>query len=508
MARQYLDRLGFIHGIKPSYNALSTPKTAIWEGRNVDVDDIGVLRVRSGSAVAHATGMASAVNVIKGVVAAFDTVLGVWGQDLYKWEGSAWAPLTNTNIFNNENVTMEAWSESGAEVVYLHDGAGIWKTDGTTCDLITPYEPQEGEEVNLLRDSDDGSQDITSGPAQGRIVLFRHGLSSRMAIAHDNTVYLSAPDNPAYFPYDQMFRLPDDGGQIVNMVMAYGALIIFRDTDVWAFYGSSVTADGSWLRRQSTTGCVAAGSVQEVPGIGIMYLSSDNIYVLQGVSGIEDQYHSIPIGDDIVKYLKYESNAASVYYDREYILSFPSAAEPERVFRFKPNNSAWYIDSGPRMERYFIRDNKLYFAERDKICRYSRSYRTDNGLGISFEATFSHERLSQGPAKMRKVFIYTTTTNTVQKLQVSITSGGKTIDTTEASLAVPGSQSFKIGVSRLGEAYVGRYDEIKIFECRARLKKGTFFQISISGTVPDQEIGIIGYSLEYKPKQKMKGIRV
>lgn len=507
MARQYLDRMGFAGGVKPSYSAVATPKTAIWEARNVDVDDVGVLGIRPGSRLEYKTSALLVPGSIKGILPVFDTVLGVWRQTLHKWDGVGWSVVTASNLLADTDVSMEVWSEAGAEIAYLHDGAGLWKITTSGVALVIPYEPQSGEEANLLRDTD-GTQDLTSGPAKGRIALFRHGLSSRMAIAHDNTVYLSAPDNPAYFPFNQMFRLPDDGGHIVSLVMAYGALLIFRDTDVWAFYGSSVTDTGAWLKRQSRIGCVAPGSIQEVPGMGIVYLGPDNIYALQGVSGIEDQYQSVPIGDDIVKYLKFDSNAASVYYNREYILSFPTAPEPERVFRFKPTSSSWYIDNGPRAEHFFVKDNHLHFTQRGIIYQYSKEFLSDDGTGITFESTFSQERLSQGPAKLRKIFLYAIATETVQKLQLTVTSGGKTVDSTELKMTVPGSQAFKIGVSRLGVGYLGRYDEVQIYEGHIRLSKGSFFQVTVSGMSAGQKIAILGYTLEYSPKQKMKGIKI
>ena len=45
---EYITHMGFVDGVKPAYDPVATPKTAIWEARNVDVDNIGILRLRPG----------------------------------------------------------------------------------------------------------------------------------------------------------------------------------------------------------------------------------------------------------------------------------------------------------------------------------------------------------------------------------------------------------------------------------------------------------------------------
>src|SRR5690606_20283876 len=107
--------------------------------------------------------------------------------------------------------------------------------------LVEPYVPQQGEAPNLILGGD-GKQDVNSGPARCRFAVLRASLSQRLVAAGDpvspNTVYMSAPLDVSYWPATQIIQLPDDGGYITGLAIWYGALIIFRNKDIWAFFGA------------------------------------------------------------------------------------------------------------------------------------------------------------------------------------------------------------------------------------------------------------------------------
>lgn len=497
--KQYLNRIGFIDGIKPAYNPISTPKTAIWEGRNVDVDDIGVLRLKPGTKlVTTSLGLGG----IQGSISAFGGLLYVWQGKLYKDNLQG----TRTLIFEGlgDKVTMELWSENNQQVVYLHDGNGLWKTDGATCSRVTPYTPGAGEATNMLKN------DGTSNPEKARIALFRHGMASRMVVAYKNSIYLSRSYQPNYFPSDQIIQLPDDGGTITGLDLAYGALVIYRDIDTWVFFGDDVTDPNARLVKQETVGAMGK-TIANVPGLGTVFLGSDNVYALREVTAIEGQYQAQPIGDDILPYLKRAmgSEAVATYHNGEYILSFPQAIEPERVFRLKTKggNYAWYIDDGPLANGFIKHGGRLFYtsAEQGVIGEITKTVKTDNGKAIPFMATFAHEKPSQGITKLRRVFVFVESAKTLQDLSVSLIGDGKgEIKTVNLEVSAKAGTDFSLGQSAIGVGRIGRVSEITVYEAKVRMKTA-FVQVQIAGTSPDQDIAILGYALEYTPKSKLKG---
>jgi hypothetical protein len=213
------------------------------------------------------------------------------------------------------------------------------------------------------------------------------------------------------------------------------------------------------------------------------------------------------MGDDIVKYLPNTADACAIFFNREYILSFPSCANPERVFRFKATKNAWYVDDGPRAEMYFVHGGSLHLVSSGKIYECSRNHRTDNGTEIIFRASFAHERLSTGPAKIKKLFLYAQATSTLQHLVASVIADGVTMDSDEMTVTVSGGANFQIGLSGIGVGSIGRSSEIKMYERKTKLK-GAFAQVEVTGTGTGENLGILGYSLEYVPKVKMKGVRL
>jgi hypothetical protein len=503
--KQYLHRMGFVDGVKPAYNPVAIPKTALWEARNCDVDDIGVLRIRPGSQnISTSLGTGG----VQGAIEAFGGILLVWNNSLYLYT-TQYTEIAS-NIFADGDVSMELWTENNEPAVYLHDGSGIWMCDGETCSKITPYTPLENEPDNLLR-ATDGTQDEESGIAKATIATLKHSLASRMAVAYENTVYLSHPWNPSYFPFDQTIQLPDDGGHITALKVAYGALIIYRDRDIWAFIGDDVTNAESVLKVQdSSIGCIDGNSIIDVPGAGQIFLGPDNFYSLQGVTAIADQYKAIPMGDDIVPYLRraMTSKCCAVYHDREYICCFYEAKEPERVFRYKVNKG-WYIDDGPRAKQYLKVNNKLYYTSPTvgQINERSLNLRTDSDKAIPFFCAFAQERLAQGPSKIKKIFVYVNSRETLQHLDVAIIGDGTEVQTVELDISAASGSDFIIGESQIGVGRIGRLSEMKVYEGKVSLDKCTFAQVRLIGTTPDEDIGVVGYSIEYRAKERMKGIK-
>jgi hypothetical protein len=289
-------------------------------------------------------------------------------------------------------------------------------------------------------------------------------------------------------------------------------LIAYRDAehDIWAFIGDDVTSTASVLKVQdSSVGCAAGNSIVDVPGIGQVFLGPDNFYALQGVSAIPDQYKAVPIGDDIVPYLRraMSEKCTATYYDREYVICFYNASEPERVFRYKATKKSWYIDEAPVAKQYLKCNSKLYYTRAGALHERASSLRTDNGKGIPFFAAFAQERLAQGLSRVKKIFVYVNSRETLQHLNVAVIGDGSQVQTVELNIAAASGADFVIGKSQIGVGRIGRLSEAKVYEGKVDLDKCTFVQVRLIGITPDEDIGVVGYSLEFRAKDTMKGIK-
>jgi hypothetical protein len=240
-----------------------------------------------------------------------------------------------------------------------------------------------------------------------------------------------------------------------------------------------------------------------------MFLGSDDFYALQGVSAIADQYRVVPIGDDIVPYLRraMSDKCTAVYHDREYIISFYSAKEPERVFRYKSTKKAWYIDEGPAAKQYIKYGNQLYYAKGAAIYERALSLHTDSNNAIPFFAAFAQERLAQGLSKVKKVFVYVNSRETLQHLNAAIVGDGTEVQTVELDIAAASGADFVIGESQIGVGRIGRLSEIKVYEGKVSLDKCVYVQVRLMGTTANEDIGVVGYSVEYRAHDKLKGIK-
>jgi hypothetical protein len=515
-----LQRRGFNVGVKSSLDPSSIPPNGLWEARNVRSNGSGLLTNRGG-VKSFLTSLGN--GTIQGAESSFGDILLSWNRSLYRVDDNATSTLLRQAFLGSvdtDEVEMIRWARNGSEITYLFAGNGIFETTGANAPLVTPYTPATGEDPNLLNDGV-GNQDLTSGPAKSKFAVLRASLSQRIAVAGDpdspNTVYLSAVLDATYFPTEQIIQLPDDGSKIVGLENWYNALIIFRDTDIWAFFGSDLSdAGASLVLQDSSTGCLTHRSIQNVPNVGLVFLGKDNIYALQGVSGIEDQVEAIPIGDDILKYLKKAMSdglggVCSIYHDREYKISFPDAVEPERVFVLSLQNQMdWYMDTGPLTSVFVEHENKLYGASRTEgsLHLFDETIRNDEGRSIPFYVAFRREDLSAGIARIKRVLVLVNSKKTIQDLKVTIISDGGEIEVKEFNVKASANSNFSIGESNIGQGAIGRMEAVKVYEYHIRPSlKGQFAQIRISSNEPDQEIAILGYAIDHSPSYRAKGSR-
>lgn len=535
MPKQQIDRRNFLRGMKPTYDPSVIPEDALWNIRNVRPDISGVLKLRPGStSVIDSLGTGS----IQGMIEAFDGLLVIFGQDLYHIDSTYTITTVDSTgalgATTSTKIDMIRSAVSGTEVAYIFSGGGIYETNDTTLSLVSPA----GSTGNLLDDA--GSQDTTSGPAKSTIILRRASIGQNYVAAGDpdspNTVYFSEPLDITDWQSDSLLQLPDDGSKITGLANWYDALVIFRDTDIWAFFGTSgLDADGVLTLQDASVGCRYRRTIQAVPSLGLVFLGQDNVYNLAQVEAIESQTTAMPIGDDIRNFLEVsieeEDEPCAVYHNRDYILSFPEATE--RIYRLSlQNEGGWFMDTGPRSTEYVVWDEDLYAASFSQglVRRISKDYYEDDGNPIIVQISFRREELIPGPSRIKKIFIYllalgredTETvyyhplyddqtlddslvsrevdilSGTEQNLQVSVLVDGNTFDITE----------YLVESGRVESSTLARVRPVKIYEARFHPSlKGHYMQLRIESTADSQDIAILGYGVNYSTRGRQHGDR-
>ena len=516
--------------------------------RNVYSDESGILRIRRGSiAVNQSIGDDRFLCATE----AFGGMVAFWRGSLFKFFTDGTYQIIGENIFFDESQTenrslqMIRWSSNGNEVLYLFSGRGIYETFGEGVSLVEPHVPESGESPNLLLGAD-GKQDVTSGPARCRFAVLRASLSQRLVAAGDpespNTVYMSAPLDASYWPVDQIIQLPDDGGYITGLAIWYGALIIFRNKDIWAFFGADLDdASASLVLQDSSVGCVAHKSIAAVPNIGLVFLGPDNIYALQQVVAIENQAKAVPIGDDIrnplIESFKdqiVKDGICAIYHNQQYRLSIPNTRKNESVFRLSIQNGiAWYMDTGPRVADYFLYNERLFGVDykTGEILCLDGNWLFDKQAKIPFFVAFRREDLQPGPSRIKRLFIYTLAKGEMDKRESRLFSGkyGRSLfgrmyvkqsevilgteQHLDVSLVVDGHpvdvKRFGVLVERESSMLNLGTEPVRVYEYRFRPSlKGSFAQVRISSTQAGEDIAILGYAIDYMPNNVMKGKRV
>lgn len=536
-----LTRTGFTRGVKRSLDPLVVPENALWDARNVRVDESGVLRIRRGF---NSFTQSLGAGPVQFAISAFGDILMAWNRNLYRVNATGGLTTLATGVIGAEPHRAEAirWTRGGAEIVYIFAGNGLRETNGSSVSLVTPYTPLSGEQPNLLRAAD-GSQDVNSGPAKCCLAILKASIGQRVVAAGDpdspNTVYLSAPLDATYWPANQVIQLPDDGGRITALANWYGAVLIFRDRDIWAFFGADVTAsDAALVLQKAGVGCLAPRTVQDVPGMGLLFLGPDNVYSLTNVQAVEKMATVTPVADDISPYIvPYLSAlqigwACAVYNDQEYRLSIPFAPLP--VFRLSLRQVVgWYIDTLPRATQFVFHNGGLFAAgwEHGRLYKFADDVLMDDGLPISYYVAFRREPLLPGPSRIKKLYVYALakgrkvqteqyfwspafnggvfgasqryTSGVIlgseQHLNISLVVDGKEFTVNNASVTVERKEG-------AGVLVVEDLEPVQVYQAAFHPSlKGHFAQVRVAAGQPGEDIALLGYGLEYEPARTMSG---
>jgi WD40 repeat protein len=191
---------------------------------------------------------------------------------IYKRSAGITATSLETGLSNNnfEFATMN-------DVLYYVNGDnGLRQYDGTTAAAVTAKTVATSEPANYLSDANNAIH------------------NSRYIAIHEKVIYLASPlanpyrlyrcdelHGPTYF-HNYIDIISERGGEIRWMTTFAGKLIVLKSDSVWAVDG--LIGDGTiGVRRlHNQVGCAEGRTVQEVPGLGLVFMGSDrHFYVLR-----------------------------------------------------------------------------------------------------------------------------------------------------------------------------------------------------------------------------------
>lgn len=542
--KQMLLRAGFTKGVKPSLDPSIVPPDALWKGQNLRPNKAGILRIRTGCRkVARTPNLVGdlwdTLPGIQGLVATDDKLFAM-REGLFHCidieQGETLIMTGKGTRSNLYNVSLIPVSSGGKLRIISFTGDGVMEilpekvsTDERSTRVLEPYNPSTEEKPNLYTDND--SDCIQNSP----IALLRPSISQRMVVTGNpdapNEVYFSAPMQYNYFPSDQVLKLPDDGGEVVGLAVWYNALLIFRDKDIYAFFGTDMNdPEAQLVLQNNATGCINGKTIQRIPEYGIIFLGNDNVYLISGVTGLENQLALKPIGDDVADTIQNalksggHGGICSTYHNNTYILTIPES----RVSTFKWRDGAWYIDTGPYVSCYTKCNGRLYggsffsgevyeFNENDLVDAdddYRMKVITRRHLFVPTSARISRlylYLLSGSVLQNVDSYYFGDLLNTLmyneasykttsiergsdQHLKVSLMVDGKKYTMDTFNILIPPMETETLEVDMPLQIYEARFNPVI---------KGHSVQLKIETTNPGEDIAILGYGLEYFTRKSL-----
>ena len=184
----------------------------------------------------------------------------------------------------------------------------------------------------------------------------------------------SRPMQPEVFPIDNVFNLSDNQTSLITGMYATGdSLVVFKYRAIYLVKGDPV--NGFFAQTLTTDiGCICNESIREVPGVGLVFLANDGIYVLEGTYSTASQTKFFKLSQGLREIFKrvntefaHKFRSVINHSDREYWLSvcLDSDTSPNTIIKFSYEIGAWSIYTDmPNVGMVEVQDHRsyIYFA--------------------------------------------------------------------------------------------------------------------------------------------------
>ncbi len=216
-------------------------------------------------------------------------------------------------------------------------------------------------------------------------------------LSQDNQLRFSAPGQPENFPPDNVIDLGDRGGAPTGMALSRNSLVVFKERAIWIVKGDP--AQGFYGQPVTTfTGSIAPRSLADLPGLGMVGLAADGIYLLEGAldfggapTRLIDLSVQIPdLIADLNPTALLNARAAIYHTDREYWLAVPTLGSTENnlLLIYHYEIGQWSTRRGFPISCIVQADDSqghLYFGSHDSddpgIHLYTRGVATKGSAG-------------------------------------------------------------------------------------------------------------------------------
>ena len=157
------------------------------------------------------------------------------------------------------------------------DATYMVSTAASGADGLRKYDPGAGTPITTVS--------LTGVSVDGPyLTVWKDRLWVTKASELNYSVYASELNDPTTFPATNQLSVNDPEGGIITGLVAFGdSLLIFKNTGIWRFTGDIEFSDSSsQLTQYSDVGCIAPETIENIPGIGIIFLSQYGLRLTDG----------------------------------------------------------------------------------------------------------------------------------------------------------------------------------------------------------------------------------
>ena len=337
---------------------------------------------------------------------------------------------------------------------------------------------------------------------------------------NDNTLRYSAPLYPEVFPPANVINIGDaDGGQITGLYATKNALVVLKSRGVYLLKGNP--SDGFYAETLSRdVGCMAPKSLAEIPSLGLTFLGTDGVWILEGAlenTGTPTKLVqlSTPIPNEIeqINLSSAVGACATIYHrDKEFWLAVPygDSEENDTVLVYHYESGSWSKrENFPIQCMIETRDHRgyVYFGSNDPdypgLYAYSRGFSSKGSASItpSFKTVsldFGSVYHSIQPAH---VFVYAISNgNNNMQLNYNV---NRSLSTVRSSVQGADQQDPNDRMSVYNDALwgTGVWGKVRPTVVRfdvSAAEKGPARELQIEITSESRRIEIVGYDIEAK----------
>ena len=338
-------------------------------------------------------------------------LLGVWNEQLYASQNlTSWTGPIFT--LSEHPVTFSSYR---GKAYMLDGGNSITVLNILSAAKITPYTTSGEESNNLLADEGNPIHKC-------KYHLWKNDwMIMAGSSAAPNLLYISALEDPSYFPANRIIRIGDDTDAITGLALFYDAIVIFKRRSTWVLHMETPSdlSTMKLVRIHDNIGCVDHRTIRLAENM-LVFLSEQGVYAVLPANLFKEQLQFKHLSANVQRDLRDTTNASAIYDNHVYRLCLP---EQGIVFKYYVRLGAWSVDTHPLVNEYIIFDNEVICGHYSEGLVYKLGVgHNDDGAPFTFRVVtkpydFGNQLL---PKKLKRGFVVFRRTESQCVVQASI----------------------------------------------------------------------------------------